>query len=112
MKKPNIKNKIIKMYNDAFLKVNNLKIGDVVDDVNFYFHKLHTVYKSTRLEKVNHYKKCKAVLKVDNENRLYYESVDDLIFYELKSNGLTGRSYRERYVRRERKGIVKFDYCF
>ena len=105
MKFPNIKEKVLKIYTEEFLKLNNLNIGDELE-VNFTYHKLHPKYKSSKMERVSHNKKAIGTLKED-ENGLYVESNNKFQFYELTSNGLTGRQRREWYKSIMKQSIFK-----
>lgn len=91
-------------YKEEFLRTNRVKVGDSIK-VQFYYEILRPKYRGSGSNKYTERKIADGILKEDNQGVLYVESVEDLQYYELKTNGLSGRSRREWYDKVRRKGI-------
>ena len=94
MKIPNIKEKVIKVCIEEFFKINDLQLGDEVE-YEFSYHKLHTKYKSRKLERMTHRTKTKGILNQD-ERGLYVESLDNFSFYKSDYNLKSGYKHESR----------------
>ncbi|RLD37062.1 MAG: hypothetical protein DRI74_07655 [Bacteroidetes bacterium] len=105
MECPDIKEKVLELYKKEFLKLNHFKIGDELE-VNFTYQQLHPKYNSRKMERFNHRRIAKGILR-ENEDGLYVESIDDFEFYEFTSNGLTGRARKDWYKQISKKAIFK-----
>ena len=99
-------NQYFENYGLEFLKINNLKIGDIVE-AEFSYNYLRSKYKQSGHDCYFEKKRAKGVLKLGASNCLLIESVDDFSFYHQESNGFSGRSYKTWYVETKRKSIIK-----
>lgn len=64
------------------------------------------------MDKYSAHEESEGVLKVDEDEFLYVESLKDYSFYNHTSNGLTGRSRKEWYQREMRKSRNYFGVGF
>ncbi len=102
---PDIKKQVLEIYEAEFLNLNNLKLGDEVS-VEFSFTKLHTAYKSRKMERFNKTVIGNGILKKD-ERGLYVESNLKYSFHYLTSNGLTGHQRKEWYKQEMKTSIFR-----
>lgn len=100
----------LRNYGENFLGLNSLKIGDVIE-IEFPYQ---TCYRNEKRELVSaSWKRVeKGVLKYDENNVLYAESIENLPFYPYGSNGKRGRLEKREPVYRPKKSIVKFGTGF
>ena len=108
---PNLKEKVLKMAKDEFLKLNNLEVGDHII-WNFRYDTLRSAYKSREINKYSAHEESEGVLKVDENGYLFVESLKEYAFHNRISNGLSGRSRREWYQREMRKSKHYFGVGF
>jgi len=85
----------LKNYQNEFLKINNLKIGDTVV-MSFPYE----IWRSGQVMVTN--KEAEGVLKVDKDGILFAESVEDMPFFTCHTRGR-----RTTYNQIERKAIAK-----
>lgn len=99
-----------KNYGEEFLKLNGLKIGDIVE-ISFKYQTCYRGYKNEQFtsswERIE-----KGILKYDENMCLYAESIEKMPFYDYESNGKRGKSEKRIPVYRPRKSIVKFGTGF
>ena len=104
-------NEFLKKYGDEFLRLNGLKIGDIVN-LRFSYNILRSKYKSRQMERFTEYKKADGILKYDDNGALIAESLDDFDFYYSVSNGRSGRDYKSWYELKRGKSVYKFGIGF
>jgi len=109
--KAKLQNEYLVKYGEQFLILNNLKVGDEVI-LEFPYEGVSQKYKSREMEKYTYKKKVKGILKIDEQGRLYAESLEDMQFYNYTSNGFSGRSRKSWYQPISKKSIVKFGTGF
>jgi len=109
--KAKLQNEYLVKYGEQFLILNNLKVGHEVI-LEFPYEGVSQKYKSREMEKYTYKKKVKGILKIDEQGRLYAESLEDMQFYNYTSNGFSGRSRKSRYQPISKKSIVKFGTGF
>ncbi len=106
--KNHLEKQFLRNYGEQFLSLNNLKVGEVIE-IEFPYHQLKSNYKQTA--RYTYLKLCKGILKLDEWQCLYAESIDNLPFYDSVSIS-RGRHIKSEYVRLERRSIVKFGTGF
>lgn len=109
--KEKLQNEYLVKFGQEFLKLNNLNIGDEVF-MEFPYEGVSQKYKSREMEKYSYKKKVKGILKLDEQGRLFAESVEDLQFYNYTSNGFSGRNRKSWYQPISKKSIIKFGTGF
>jgi len=97
-----IKKQVLLKYKEEFLKLNNLKIGDLVT-LEFPYQR---VYKEPRKQEntVTWNKPMEGILKEDKDGYLYAESLEDADFYRWNSDNMR----RPFYELQRRKSTFKF----
>lgn len=108
---PDLKDKVLLLAKEEFLKLNNLNIGDHII-WNFRFDTLRGAYKKREMNKYSAHEKSEGILKIDDNGYLFVESIKDYTFYNLTSNGFTGRSRKEWYKMEKRKSRNYFGVGF
>ena len=105
MKIPDIKKEVIGICVKEFFKINpDLEIGSEIE-VEFSYDRLHTKYKSQKLERMVHRKNAKGILKND-EKGLFVESIDTFQFYKLDYSVRSGyKSEKRKAIKRISCGI-------
>ncbi len=106
-----LKNEYLRSYGYEFLKLNNLQVGDEVE-MDFPYEGVSSGYKTREMSKYTYKQNAKGILKLDENQLLYAESLDNFSFYEYKNNGLRGRSQRNYYQEYKKKSIIKFGVGF
>lgn len=96
-------------FGQEFLKLNSLKVGDIVE-VDFPYQTLHSGYKSREMTTATWNRKEKGVLRLDDKGRLFAESLEPMDFYkwEYKDSKMKTGFYKNE----KRKSIVKFGTGF
>lgn len=100
----------LKTYRDEFLKLNNLKIGDEIE-LEFDYQVLRTSYNRREQNAYTFKKLAKGVLKLDEDNCLYAESLDDFTFYwnaplRTGSNKYAWRSENRKSIKKLGTGFI------
>jgi hypothetical protein len=109
--KEKLQDEYLKKYGEEFLKLNNLKLGDIIT-IKFTYEEVKSQYKSRKLERYTSNKLANGILKSNEKGLLYAESIEDMEFYHHCSNGLSGRSNRTWYKKVMKKSIHKFGTGF
>ena len=97
----------LRNYGNEFLKLNSLKVGDEIE-LEFDYDVLRSVYKSRERNKYNYKKLAKGILKLDENQCLIAESLDDFQFYHY----IQVRQGRYEWKSEIRKSIRRFGNGF
>jgi hypothetical protein len=108
---PNLKNDILIMVKNEFLKLNNLKIGDSIL-WNFRYEELKSQYRKREMARVSFNEESEGILKESEEGFLFVESVNNYSFYTHTWNGRSGRQSKYNYVRAMKKATHFFGTGF
>lgn len=101
-----IKKQALLNYKNEFLRLNDLKIGDLIN-IEFPYQR---VYREPRKEEntVTWNKLADGILKEDKDGFLYAESLEEMDFYKWNSDNRR----RPYYELKKRKSVFKFRIGF
>lgn len=95
-------------YGNKILELNNLNVGDEIE-IEFDYDVLRSQYKSRERSRFNFKKLAKGILKLDENNCLIAESIDDFDFWtytQIRSNKYEWKLDRRKSIKRFGTGFI------
>lgn len=99
-----MKIKLLVNYGEEFLRLNNLKVGDIVE-LKFPYQSIHNGHRNSEVNRYTWKKKEKGILCLDDKGCLFAESLELMDFYRWEFGIRRDRS--GSYILERKKSVIR-----